>query len=147
MNNNQHQLGKNNLEKKINDIGKTCYNTLKESSLIAKRYGSNYLGGLLGIPYITLTNPSFRADYKRAAVKNEQLIEKDGELIPFRDTLKTSDYVTTILGVLTFVSCAINQYQSVKEYVIEHPYTLAIPIITNLLSAGYERQKENKNKR
>ncbi|MGV8086205.1 MAG: hypothetical protein ACP5N1_01110 [Candidatus Woesearchaeota archaeon] len=133
----------NNLEDKIRDISETCYNTLKESALIVKKYGLDYISGLTTIPYIALAAPTFISEFNRARNKDSEFLEREEEstMHPIYTALEIMTY---FVGFVTSISLIADKYQPTMEYISNHPYLLLTPIITNLLSAGYEKQKKNK---
>jgi len=131
----------NNLEDKIGELSKTCYSTLKESALIAKKYGLTYINGLITIPYILLATPTFISEYKRSSDERKEFIKKYGDNL---DNYNYSEMGVFLVGLINSIQIIVEKYQPMMDYVFNHPYLLATPIITNIISAGYEKQKKNK---
>jgi hypothetical protein len=134
----------NKLENQIYELSKTTYNTLKESGAITYKYGSSYFNGLLSIPYISLAIPTFISEYKKSYDERIDYLEKYGKSSSL-DKYSSLDMILFASGLITSIELIAEKYEPVINYVFNHPYLLAIPIITNILSAGYEKQKKTKN--
>jgi len=125
---------------------KTCNLNLREVL-----YGSvgrivgKFLGGVLSLPVYSLMVPTIvrviKNEFKEA---KEQGKESPISVEGLEDYL-TKTPIRAIGGVTTII--LIDQYAGgVYNFVSEHPYILAIPVVTNLLSAGYEMYRSNKLK-
>jgi len=104
----------------------------------------DFLQGALVLPVTSLIIPTFvralKSQFKEA--KEEGVNPLSGK--DFKDWLSTKPFqgIGAVTGGFLIGQFADEAY----HFVSEHPYTLAVPILTNLLSAGYERYKFDKEK-
>jgi len=130
-------------EYKTNDsnLGEVLYGSVVG---VGKLVG-DFLTGALTLPVISLMIPTsvrvFKSQFKEAREKGEKLLSGEN--------LKNYWSNTPVRGIGALTGgILIGQFaDEAYHFVSEHPYTLAVPVVTNLLSAGYERYKSDKEKR
>jgi len=105
----------------------------------------DFLEGVLALPIVSFMVPtvvrSFKDEFKEAHEKEESPISGK--------SLKNFWINNPIKGIGAFTGGILigNYADEAYHFVSEHPYTLAAPLVTNLLSAGYERYRTDKMKK
>jgi hypothetical protein len=109
------------------------------------RIVGDFLKGALTLPVC-----SFMVPTTARLIKNQfKEAEEQGKDNPIsREDFKNYWTKTPIRGIGALTTgILIGQYANeAYNFVSVHPYTLAIPVVTNLLSAGYERYRSDKLK-
>ena len=122
------------------NLGEVLY----DSVIGVGRIVSDFLIGALSLPVSSLMVPTtvrvIKNGLKEAKEQGEDIICGEG----------FKNYWTKVpiqgIGAVTTGILTGHYVDEAYNFVSEHPYTLAIPIVTNLLSAGYEKYRSNKLK-
>lgn len=109
------------------------------------KLADEFFRGVINLPLTFLTVPtavrSIKSQFKEAGGRGENPLSVRSFKNYFSNTPVHA--IGTLVGGVSIGQLADEAYRFVRE----HPYSLAVPVVTNLLSAGYERYKSDKEKR